>query len=232
MGVLFLVLILILGMAYLDAKKMQGLLEEGDKTVVYQEGNELLAGIQVGEGGFLIEGEGRLPENINVFNKTTLQEYETLFAEDKDVGENELIFIITNNTFANLTNMSLNDINISKETFDIIMNSATPKEATIEAAIAAANVTPAEKAFVEEAVAEEIDHFSDEELKSALFLVAFSQYIEEEGEQAILEQVKEGNIDIKPDFWIMKLIKFMPDKVFERVMQQAVTISGNEEAAN
>ena len=227
LGVIFLILIVLLGMAYLDAKKVQGLMQDGTKTVVYEQGDQLLTGVQVQEGGFLVQGEGGLPQGIDVLDDRALQEYASTI-DNGSLGDHELLFVVKNDTFSNLTSISLNNVTITKDDFDAIMASDDPKEEAVRVAVASADVPGGLEQEVADQVREQLGDFTDEELKGALFLTALSTVVEDQGERAILQGVRDESIDIKPDFWLVRMVRFLPEGAFDSAMGKALNTTAEQ----
>jgi hypothetical protein len=220
-GLVVLAVLMLIGAAYLDAKKLNSLLEEGDKVLLYQEGENIFAGVRVGENGFLIEGTGMLPEDIKVLDKTMLAEYKENISKSKTSNE-ELIFVVMNDSFTNLSTVTINEIAVSKALFDKIMKSDEPKKLILDESLDSMSLSELEQKIAIEAIKEQLDMFSDEELKSALFLVALNEIIEKQGESYLLRLINEEKIIIYPDFFLLSFVSMMPEKMFDKALDKAL----------
>lgn len=225
-GILVIALLLIIGMTYLDAKKMKGLLEEGDTIVLYEQDDVLLSGIRLQEGGLSLSSDA-LSEDLDILNKTHLATYEQNI-EENTITENELIFIITNETFQNITNISFSDYVLPKETIDAVLQSDTPKEVLVDFIQEKEQLTKLEISYVEE----EFASITNREIKTTIFLLLFSKFIETQGEQAILKEIKEEHIHIKPDFFTLTLLDYLPDNIFDKALNKTMNATAINKTEN
>lgn len=225
LGVLFITVLILSIIAYMDAKQAKTLLEEGDKTVLYAQGDQVLSGVAVHGEGFLVEAEGELPENIDILTRKELDRYEALLADEEFETEDELVILVRDRAFNDqLETIDLMTVNLSKDEFSDLMASEEPKELLIDAYLEAEGLLPNALESGHAELSDNLTDLEDDELQSGLFLMALSQTVEEDGASFVIQSVKDDEIIIKPDFLTIKILKRLPKGAFSKSIDKALSV--------
>lgn len=228
---LFLIFIILGGIIYMDVQKANTLLEEGDKVILYNHNNTCVVGVQITGTDIQFTGDGGFPEEVKTLDAEKCLHTLNL-AEDKKI-EDSFVFVLNEEVLTPVTKVDVFGYSIEKEVAEEILLSENAKEAVIDIAIAQElerrieefpNIEINEEVLeglIEEyrnEINTEFSSIEDTEIRASIFLLLTNQILEQEGEEYLLEHMKEKNIDIYPQFLIIKGIQLLPDKVFDKVL--------------
>ncbi|MBD3209585.1 hypothetical protein GF367_04190 [Candidatus Woesearchaeota archaeon] len=228
LSVLFVIVAALAVIIYIDARAANDLMRNGTKTMLYLADDDVLAGATITSGGLIIEGESALPENIIALDADTRTGYEAIITGEQ-APEDELIIVITEPVLADQATLTLNDdITIPKTVFDDVMRSDEPRQAIIDEALRERGVPAAGAETAAAEVDDQLGEFTDDELKAALFLMAFGRVMEGKEPTYMVERLQREEILLRPRFLTIKLLKHIPDKLLEQALNKTMIIPQRE----
>lgn len=230
LGFAFFILAIISVILYLDGRKAGELFKEGEKVLLYETGDELVAGVRVAKEELLVKSEDGLPENVKALGEEGRAPYEPLLAGKKLPNDKELVVVFRDESFEDsYVPLEALDGTIGRELFDALMNSDEPKVLLAREMAAEQGLAVQDSEAFARDVEEATGGMTDDEFKAALFLAELSLVLrEEEKAQFLVTQLKSKNLLLSPQFLTVRLIDRIPSKAFEQGLSLSLTLFEKE----
>lgn len=214
LAILLVFLIFILSMAgvgflvYEDMMDMKEKFFKSSNLLLLEDNGKIISALQM--QGFDEEGFDFLDEKWISSKQEAFQNHDY----DEIIGRNYKIFIIKLETFSNIENIQFEDLQLTKEDVFNISRASNSLDVFFQISSRGQNLSEMEKALLKQNLEEE---FGSQNLKGIMFGMLFAQAVEKEGVLFIIENFKQNNIVIYPETITFKLVKSVPNFVYEIV---------------
>jgi len=123
--------------------------------------------------------------------------------------------------------LSLGGLTITFEEFEKLMESKDPLNTIITQHVE--GLPEEQKNTMREQLRKKLGSITNEEFKSALFLTAVGNLLQETSSKDLLTAIKEEHITIQPEFITVHLIKLLPTSMYEKALTTTTMITQAKE---
>ena len=231
-GIVFFILALVSLILYLDGRKANELMQEGEKIILYETDGEFVSGVRIEKGELTIMSEGGLPSSVTTLNQEERETYLPMLEKQK-YKEKEFVVIVRDVAFnESFVPFEIMELEVEQNFFNGIMTSDTPKRDFAVALMNEQGISVGEEELFDEEFERSTAQFSDEEFKNGLFLSELSLVMQDGSGKFLLSQVKKGGVIVSPTFLTTKIIGWLPDKIFERSLNRSLSMSNEKRVSS
>lgn len=199
-----------------DVKKLDSDLKNNPKYLLYQANNYPIFGAEVDETKLKIEGE--IP--FEPLERSRIEQFQS---EMKTGVKNKLI-IIFNRDFLYGTKpvieVKMDDIklNIKREELIAMLESDDVKEDASKL-LAEQNLQPnLPKEQAQKLIEAQLLGTEPDKIKIILLGVAVNDIINNQGPKYLIAEYRKGNLNVYPDYLVLKLLKQMPEQIVDKAV--------------
>lgn len=159
-----------------------------------------------------------LHESMNLIDEETLKNYRDDYSKsnlDSILGNSYKIMIVKEDLFEEMETVSFFDGGeLTKEEFFDIMSSEKPIDLFID------NIVPypVHRDSFRQQVMEEFDISSDSEFKGMIFMIGFFSLVEEKGGFFLLNNIRQGNVNVYPKTLLIDMIGILPSESIGQII--------------